>query len=339
VTTWLDGALIADVYVSAPAATAGRLVSALDAGLVRRIAATPGVAGISTYRNVDIPLDDGDLRVIAVDLFPPHRDAFRFLEGDARRVWAAFDTSAIVIVSEPLAWRRGLRVGALLAIPTDRGERSARVAGIFQDYASEHGTVFIGRRTWDTWFDDPTISSVAVFAQRDADVDGLVTRLRALDAGSAEVLFRSNRALRAASLEVFDRTFAITIVLRALALVVAFVGVLGALMALQLERARELGVLRAIGLTPGQVQALVVSQTGLMGLASGLLAVPLGLGLAWLMIAVVNRRSFGWTIPIDRDAGIVAQSILLAVLAALLAGAWPAWKLARGVVAAGLREE
>src|SRR5690606_38309223 len=139
--------------------------------------------------------------------------------------------------------------------------------------------------------------------------------------------------------EVFDRTFAITAVLRALALVVAFVGVLSALMALQLERTRELGVLRATGLTPGQLWALLAAQTGLMGVAAAALAAPLGIGLAWTMVHVVNRRSFGWTIDFALDGGTVLESAALAVTAALLAGAYPAWRMSRTPPAAALREE
>jgi putative ABC transport system permease protein len=124
-----------------------------------------------------------------------------------------------------------------------------------------------------------------------------------------------------------------------LAALVAFVGVLSALMALQLERARELGVLRANGVTPGQVWQLVTSQTGLMGLAAGLLSLPVGLALAAIMIFVINRRSFGWTIRMDVDPMILVEAVILALAAALLAGIYPAWKMARTSPALALREE
>ena len=90
-------------------------------------------------------------------------------------------------------------------------------------------------------------------------------------------------------------------------------GVLAALMALQLERTRELGVLRALGLTPRQVGALVTAQTGLMGLVAGLLAVPVGVALAAVLVFVINRRSFGWTMPLDVRPRSLLQALLLAV--------------------------
>jgi putative ABC transport system permease protein len=153
------------------------------------------------------------------------------------------------------------------------------------------------------------------------------------------VLVRSNRALREASLEIFDRTFAVTVVLRFLATIVAVVGVLSALMALGLERAREIGVLRAQGFTPREVWSLVTAQTGVMGLVAGLLAIPVGIVLAVVLIFVINQRSFGWTLGLEVAPGLLLQAVLLAVGAALLAGLYPARRLARLPVPAALRDE
>jgi putative ABC transport system permease protein len=157
--------------------------------------------------------------------------------------------------------------------------------------------------------------------------------------GSQDVVVRSNRALREASLVIFDRTFAITGVLRTLTVAVAFIGMLAALMALGLERAREIGVLRTLGLTPRQVWALVTAQTGLMGLLAGVLAVPGGLLLAWVLVFVVNRRSFGWTMPLELSPLILLQGVALSVLAAVLAGLYPAWKMATALPADAVRDE
>jgi putative ABC transport system permease protein len=174
------------------------------------------------------------------------------------------------------------------------------------------------------------------------DAEALVERLRrAAEETRVEqaLLIRGNRVLREASLAIFDRTFAITAVLRLLAGVVAFAGVLGALMALQLERARELAVLRTQGLTPGQVWGLVTGQTGLMGLVAGLAAVPTGIGLALVLIHVINRRSFGWTLRTTLAPEVLAQAVILGVGAALLAGVYPAVRMARTPPAEALREE
>jgi putative ABC transport system permease protein len=110
-------------------------------------------------------------------------------------------------------------------------------------------------------------------------------------------------------------------------------------MALQLERTREIGVLRTLGLTPRQVWALITAQTGLLGLLAGVFAVPSGLLLAAVLIFVINRRSFDWTASLDPSPGILLQGVALAVLAALLAGLYPAWRMSRSEPAGALRDE
>ncbi len=188
-------------------------------------------------------------------------------------------------------------------------------------------------------WDDRAISSLGLIAAPGVDVDALVQQLRELVGAEQVINIRSNRALREASLEIFDRTFAITTVLQLLATIVAFVGILAALMALQLERARELGMLRANGLTPGQLWGVVISQTGLMGLTAGLLSIPVGVTLAAVLVFVINKRSFGWTMLFRLDGGLFAQALLVAVAAALLAGLYPAWRMSRTPPALALREE
>jgi putative ABC transport system permease protein len=227
----------------------------------------------------------------------------------------------------------------VVPLVTDRGERGFPVVGVFADYGSDQGVVMVSRRTYEAYWDDRGVSSLALVLEPGVDTETAVATLRARAAGGQDVVVRSNRALREASLEIFDRTFAITAVLRILATAVAVIGVLSALMALQLERAREIGVLRAQGLTPGELWRLVLAETGLLGATAGILAVPVGIGLALVLIHVINRRAFGWSIETAVFPGLLAQAVGLAVLAALVAGAYPAWRMARTPPGPALREE
>jgi putative ABC transport system permease protein len=252
---------------------------------------------------------------------------------------AAFRAGEGVIVSEPYAYRRGLSVGDAVELTGREGPVSVPISGIFYDYGSEQGTVMMARGLYDRLFDDPGITSLGLFLDEGADSEAVVEELLALVPAGRAVIVRTNDTLRSASLEVFDRTFRVTAVLRLLAFIVAFVGVLSALAALQLEKAREFGLLRAQGLTPGQLWKLVVTQTGLIGLASGILAVPMGLVLSLVMIFVVNKRSFGWTLNMQVGPDVLLQAIGLAVVGALLAGLWPAWRMSRSSPALALRGE
>jgi putative ABC transport system permease protein len=138
---------------------------------------------------------------------------------------------------------------------------------------------------------------------------------------------------------VFDRTFAITVALRVLATGVAFVGVLNALLLLQMEKQREVGILRALGLTGRQLWRLVMVETGLMGLAAGLLAMPTGYVLAVILVYIINRRSFGWTLQLALQPETFLQALAVALVAALLAGVYPALKMSRMPSAEVIRYE
>ena len=127
--------------------------------------------------------------------------------------------------------------------------------------------------------------------------------------------------------------------LRWLAAIIAFCGIVGALMGLALERAREMATLRALGLTRGQLWVMTQVQTGVLGLVAGVLSLPLGLALALILVFAINRRSFGWTMDLYVDPAIAGQSVIMAVAAALLAGIYPAWSMAGASPAAALREE
>jgi putative ABC transport system permease protein len=335
VTAWLEGTLRADVYVSAPSLVGNRPDATLDPELAARLASTPGVARVTTSRGALVRSPRGPVQVVALDVDPGRPPRWRFRSGSDRGVW---DGDA-VMVSEPWANRHGVDAGQSVRLHGDLGPRDFRVAGVFYDYGSSAGVVVMHRRTYDRAWNDRTISGVALEAAPGVDVNALVVAVRERAAGGPRLVVRSNRALREASLDIFDRTFAITGVLRTLSLVVAFVGMLAALMALSLERAREIGVLRALGLTPRQVWGLVTAQTGVIGLLAGVLAVPSGLLLAAVLVFVINRRSFGWTMGIDPSPAILLQGVGLSLLAALLAGLYPAWRMARASPAEALRDE
>lgn len=352
VVSWLDYTLRSDVYLS-PAGAGGRAGEArIEPEALRRIEATAGIARLDPIRTVESawkPAEEptggplgGTVRLVALDLSGPARGGFRLTDGGERARAEAFEAAArgeAVLVSEPFAYRFRLEPGERLRLVTPSGDREMTIAGVYFDYGAEQGAVLLDLGLYRRLYRDPAVSGVSARAAPGVEPEDLAARLRRATAPVQLLDVRSQRTLRERSLAVFDRTFEITRVLRWLAGLVAFIGVLSALMALQLERARELAVLRANGLTPGQVWQLVTSQTLLLGLAAGLLALPVGLLLAVVMIEVVNRRSFGWTLEMSVSPEILLQALVLAVGAAFLAGLYPAWKMSRTSPAEALREE
>ncbi len=336
---WLASSLQSDVYVSPPSLLSNRPDATLEPALITRLMATPGLIRVNTNRTVRVESTAGPLPLVVLDVDAPVLGRFSFVRGEAASVLSGFMMGGAVIISEPLAYHRRLGVGARLALRTDRGVRDFPVVAVVRDYGSTQGVAMMSRATYEQFWDDRAISALGLVIAPGLDVEAVVGTLRRAAGPDQEVLIRSNRALRAASLEVFDRTFAVTIVLRLLATVVAFVGVLSALMALGFERARELAVLRAQGFTPGQVWALVIGQSGLMGAAAGLLAIPVGIALSLILVFVINQRSFGWTLEIELTPRVLLQGLALAVVAALLASVAPARRIARQPLPDALRDE
>lgn len=339
VTLWIQELINADLYIAPPAIEDGAGLEVLRPETLAALRAAPGVAAVSTYRRLTVELAAQPVQVMAVDLAPASEAGYRLLAGDPAEIWPTFRRGAAILVSEPLAWRQKLRVGATLAVPTDRGLRHYPIAGIFLDYGSEHGRILLPRRLYERDWSQPTVGSTAVFAAPGQDLAALRTRLQAQLGPLQPLIFRLNRDIQRFTLEIFERTFTITQVLRLLAIIVAVTGVVSALLALQLERAREFAILRALGLSSRETAGLVALQTGLLGLAAGLLALPTGLMLAAALVFVINRRAFGWSLPFQAEPALLLETVALAVLAALLAGLYPIWRLARTRPADALRTE
>ncbi|MEX2347618.1 MAG: FtsX-like permease family protein [Balneolaceae bacterium] len=338
VVSWLESQLQADVYVQPPSSVSRNADSELIPMLVDVLKETEGVAETHTVRSVDVRTNKGTDNLVAIDQGAAAQNTYQLKEGD-RDFWQRYTEENIVMVSEVYAYRNEVGLGDSLFVETDEGRTGFEIQAINFDYASDIGTITINRNVYNQYFNDEAISGLALYAASGVDVDELVERLRQRSEGMQEVFIRSNLGLREASIEIFDRTFTVTIVLRMLAILVAFIGVLSALMALQLERSRELAVLRANGMTPGQLWNYVVTQTGVMGVIAGILSVPLGILMAYILVYVINLRSFGWTLQFMISPEVLLQAVGLAIGAALLAGLYPSWKMAKANPADALRNE
>jgi putative ABC transport system permease protein len=344
VVAWLGDTLQADVYISAPSLVAARADAALPPDLGARLARVPGVVEINSNRTITAITPQGPTLLIALDLGPRARARQRLQArapgvDDGLPLWERLDREDAIVVSEPFAYKRAVQPGGTLTVQTAAGPRAFAILGVFRDYGSDAGSIMMSRRSYDRHFADPAVTAIALYAAPGVDPDALVARARAVVRPDEDLMVRSNRTLLATSLEVFDRTFEVTAVLRLLALIVAGLGVTGALMTLELERTRELGTLRALGFTRGQVGRLLALETGFLGLVAGLLAIPLGAALAALLVFVINRRSFGWTMPLAISPAALIAAPALGLAAGLIGGLYPAWRLGRTAPSEALREE
>jgi putative ABC transport system permease protein len=294
---------------------------------------------VDLLRNATVESPDGPVSVFGVH--NPNFGDRPFLSTDlsSEGIWAAMQDGAVV-VSEPYANMFDLpRRGGTVTLYTSEGPREFPVVGIYYDYVTSGGTVSMSLDTYRRMWKDNALTALAVRLAPGADADGVARKLGDTLAPVQRLFVRPNQALRDEALVIFDRTFAITSALQLLATVVAFIGVFSALLSLLLEKQREVGILRAVGLTARQLWGLLLLETGLMGAVAGLLALPTGFALSLILIFIINRRSFGWTLQMQIAPEPFLTALVVAVVAALLAGIYPARKMGTMLTAEALRYE
>ncbi|MEM1261466.1 MAG: FtsX-like permease family protein [Pseudomonadota bacterium] len=316
VQTWLIGALDADIYVGA---SAGGLTDADREG----IAELEGVVATGSTRRAWVDTPSGRIRVQAVDLLG-ERGSQQLLAGDPLTVWPAFTRGDGVLVSESHAYRTGLQVGDTVDLPLPPSMAPLSVVGIYRSYDVTGGAIVMAMSRYRTIWHDQSSDAMALRLTDGIDPATVVASVNGLFDNNRRIVATARQALTDRSMAVFDRTFLITDVLYWITVGIAFVGVTGALFALQLEQRVEIGTLRAMGMTRSQTGRYVLGQSIVIGLLAGVAAIPLGLGLAWLLIDVINRRAFGWTMGFETDGRLLLGAVLGAVLAAAIGGLLPA---------------
>lgn len=334
---WLTDLLQADIFVSPPAL--GRTAAPLDPAAAKKLASFPGVAQFATSRVVDVHTSEyGAIQLVAVNMdIAGAKRHYKTAVGNHEATWHALEAGGL-IVNEPMANRFDLGVDDEITLFTDYGEQRFPIVAVDFDFDVQH-RVLIYDSIYRKFWTDTHLSSVALFVEPDVEIDAKIDALRKTFSGSLNLTIQSNRRLRENSLAIFDRAFSTTAALQMLATVVAFIGVLSTLMSLQLERSREIGTLRAIGMTRQQLWKLTFFETGLIGGSAGLIAIPTGILLSVILIYVINLRSFGWTLQMQLQAVQFIQAFAVALAAALLAGIYPAWRLGRTPPADALRME
>ena len=306
---WLGQRLAADLYVSAPKGVAGSR-GHLSEQTLTAILAEPQVSAASRRAVLPARWQGHPIEWAQMDVIPELQAAYPLLAGR----WPA--TPDEVLASEPLTVRLGVKVGQTLDVTGEQGPRQFTVTGVYQDYGSDKGQILHA-------FEGGAVQSLALFS---ADPERLGDRLRARLGESVNLL--PAPAIHAAALRVFDQTFVVTELLKLLILGIAFVGIGSAFMVLGLARRGELQTLQSLGIGPRHCRRLLVWQGAGLGLLTALLALPVGYGLAWVLIDVVNPRAFGWRLAFEAAPLHAATALLLAPVC----GALASWYAARRVV-------
>ena len=322
---WMGDQLPADLYLRPAGNAAADRHPTISVELTEKIARLPGVEAIDRLREYEISYEGmpAGLGSVELNILRAYHNA-DFLSGrPTNQVLAELRDANTVLISEPFGNKHNLRAGDSIILPLGEKRISFRVAEVYYDYSSERGTILMDRNVLLRYVPDPAASNLAVYVAANARVETVRAEINQTAAGHHVLVF-SNRDLRGEALRIFDRTFAITYGLEGVAVIVAVMGVAGALLALVIDRRRELGLLRFLGAATGQIRKLIVTEAGLIGLLANFAGIALGFALSLILIYVINRQSFGWTIRFHCPVAVLLGALTLVYAATVVAGLYPA---------------
>jgi putative ABC transport system permease protein len=322
---WMGDQLPADLYLRPAGSAAADRHPTISSGLAEELAKLPGVAAVERLRIYEISFEGMPASLASADLNVQrsYHDTDFFSGRPKEQVLAELRDSNAVVVSEPFTYKHHRKAGDSITLSLGETKASFRIADVYYDYSSERGSILMDRNTMLRYLPDPAPSNLAIYVSPDAKLDVVRAEIEKATAGHRVLMF-SNRDLRGEAIRIFDRTFAITYALEAVAVIVAVMGIAGALLALVIDRRRELGLLRFLGAAPGQVRKLILVEAGLLGLLANLAGMALGFALSLVLIYVVNKQSFGWTIQFHWPVQILLGALTVVYVATVLAGLYPA---------------
>ncbi len=325
VVLWMGAQLPADLYIRPASSPSADRHPTLSVELADAIAKLPGVAGVERLRTYEITYDGLPATLAAADLqsIRPDKDS-AFLSGRATgEVFAGLRNTNNVVVSEPFTSKHGVKTGDTLRLALGGAQAAFKIVDVYYDYSSERGNILMDRNTLLRYLPDPAPSNLAVFVAPPSSVAEVRAEIVQAAAGHRILIF-SNANLRGEAIRIFDRTFAITYALEAVAILVAVMGVAGALLALVIDRRRELGLLRFLGASKNQIRKLIVVEAALLGLLANIAGVILGFAISLVLIFVINKQSFGWTIRFHWPVAVLLGALSAVYAATVIAGLYPA---------------
>ena len=337
VVAWIDQVLIADLFVTPASNEIAGPTSFLSSEVTSFFESHPAVKAVDTFREIELPFRGDRMALAAIRADGPR--SFVFVEGHQAELMRRFRTERCVIVSESFARRWHIDRGEPLDIATPSGNVALPVLAIFYDYTRDQGLVFMTDKNFAQLFHDDRINSIGVYLNRDTNPENIAADFRKQFNQRGEFAIYPNRALRARVFEIFDQTFAVTSVLRAIAVAVAISGILLSFLTLVVERSRILGVMRAIGASTREIRRMIVWESILVGVAASFLGIVSGLALSLILTSVVNRAFFGWTIQLRIPWSMLVLTPLWILVSAVCAALIPAARAGQFNLAAALRLE
>ncbi len=344
VNLWIEQTLMADIII-APTAwlgeqTVGENEQDLPRSLIPLLEEIPGIEAIDPYMETSGEVFDKAVSLVSRDMrLHAERSQYLFLQGDSSEVLARALNEKGVVISEILAARFGLGTGDQLPLETPRGPKPFPIKGVFYDYATDGGKVVMDHTLYAEQWGEQDATVLAVYVKPGSSLLDIRRQIEQTLGNERSIVTISNGELKKEILEIFDRTFHVTYILEVIALSVAVLGIMNTLLTAIMERRRELATLRALGASRGQVQGLIVWESCYLAGMGATVGIAVGMALSVVLIKVINKQSFGWTIQYSLAWESVGMALVVAFAAALLGALAPARWANRQAIAADLRYE
>jgi putative ABC transport system permease protein len=317
--TWLDGRLAADVYISA-----NDTAQAME--IRNWLRSRPEVKAVLQGGRNETQIAGAPVEILGLPDHPTYRDHWPLLEA-VENPWSRLLPGNAGFVSEQLARRRKLKLGDELQVPAPSGAWALRVAAIYADYGNPKGQITVNVAALIRYFPGTPQNRIGVVVDR-ADIPRLTSDLQE-KFGLDERNVADQATVKSESKRIFNRTFAVTGALNAFTLGIAGIALLTSLLTLANSRLPQLAPLWAIGITRRRLAVIELTKTMAVALITAVFALPLGLGVAWCLIAIVNVKAFGWRLPFHVFPLQLLELLAVTMAASLLASLLPVARLAR----------
>ena len=328
---WLGRNIYADVYVKPASCTSNFCFYPLSEEVVKILKGFPEVAGVDKFRTLHIDLFGRKVVVGFGDISVQRKySPSHYYDPRSKERYQGLEDKKRLSISRYLSSKYGLKKGDTLELQTPKGKESFEINDVFSSYSTTSGFIYMDRKWLKKYWGLDDATQVAIYLKKGVDPAQFIRKVKDTVSGRYSLEIMDNNEIRKKVLNIFNKTFSITYAIELISIIVSLIGVLNTLMALVLERKREISIIRYLGGSWQQIKQVLILSAGIVGIAGIFLGAIMGLLMSIIFIQVVNKISFGWEIRFQIPFSYLFLITSVLFLATLLAGMLPA-KVARKI--------
>jgi putative ABC transport system permease protein len=337
---WVEQSINGDVFIFPGSYSITGYSALLPLEVSRALPSLPGVKAVDSFRALEVEYQGQPALIASVDgeVFL-NMKVIRFTRGNPRRILRQFAAGQSILVTESFSLRHQVKAGDRITLNTPQGVKEFLISGVFYDYSSDWGMVLLEKKIYQSLWGDETLHSAGIYLKEGISPEAFKEMIRERYSKPYRLFVVSHLELRKEVLKIFDQTFAITYALEFIAIIVAILGIINSLNALIIDRQRDIGIIRAVGAFRRQIEKTTLIEAGMIGFFSHILGLLCGFLLSILLIYVINKQSFGWTIQFSIPLRSLIESWLVVMVTSIGAGLIPARRAARMNMVESLRME